>query len=90
MFLVNLFVETTKGSGHQYSTSRMDKDRKRSISINSIKNQEARVRLWQQIKHKKKLEKKERRVKKEKARKELGEDAPPKEVSGCGIASSPF
>ena len=71
-----------------YPLFRMDKDKKRSISINSIKNKEARVRLWQQIKHKKKMEKKERRVKKEKARKELGEDAPPKEVGGRFVASS--
>lgn len=59
----------------------MDKDKKKSsVVINTIKNKQARERLWQQIKHKKKLEKKKRKVEKEKMRKELGEEAVPKEV----------
>lgn len=58
----------------------MDKKPKRTISINTIKNKQTRERLWQQIKHKKKLEKKERKTEKEKLRKELGEEAVPKEV----------
>lgn len=58
----------------------MDKKPKKTISINTIKNKQTRERLWQQIKHKKKLEKKERKTEKEKLRKELGEEAVPKEV----------
>ena len=58
----------------------MDKKPKGTISINTIKNKQTRERLWQQIKHKKKLEKKERKTEKEKLRKELGEEAVPKEV----------
>ena len=58
----------------------MDKEPKKVVTINTIKNKQTRMRLWQQIKHKRKLEKKERRVKKAKARDELGEEAVPKEV----------
>ena len=58
----------------------MDKKPKKPVVLNTIKNKMARERLWQQIKHKRKEEKKERRVKKQKAREELGEEAVPIEV----------
>ena len=58
----------------------MDKKEKRTTTFSSIKNKEARMRLWQQVKHKKKMAKKERRTKKAKAREELGEEAVPIEV----------
>ena len=64
----------------------MDKKQKKAVVINTIKNKQTRMRLWQQIKHKRKLEKKERRVKKEKAREELGEEAVPKEVFSIDYA----
>ena len=78
-----LFVGKLEFDGHSFFLGqRMDKDKKKtSITINTIKNKQARERLWQQIKHKKKLEKKKRKVEKEKKRKELGEEAVPKEVS---------
>lgn len=60
----------------------MDKREIRTTTFSSIKNKEARMRLWQQVKHKKKLAKKERRTKKAKAREELGEEAVPIEVKG--------
>lgn len=58
----------------------MDKSPKKPIVINTIKNKQTRERLWQQIKHKRKTEKKERREKKKKAREEFGEEAVPIEV----------
>ena len=64
----------------------MDKEPKKTVVINTIKNKQTRMRLWQQIKHKRKLEKKERRVKKEMAREELGEEAVPKEVFSIDYA----
>ena len=50
----------------------MDKKDKKVVTLNTIKNKLTRERLWQQIKHKKKLEKKERRTKKQEQRKEYG------------------
>ena len=47
----------------------MDKKDKKVVTLNTIKNKLTRERLWQQIKHKKKLEKKERRTKKQEQRK---------------------
>lgn len=64
----------------------MDKQPKKTPVINTIKNKQARERLWQQIKHKKKLEKKERRTKKQKAREEYGEEAIPIEVGSSSFA----
>ena len=58
----------------------MDKKDKKVVTLNTIKNKLTRERLWQQIKHKKKLEKKERRTKKQEQRKEYGEEAVPMEV----------
>lgn len=58
----------------------MDKKDKKVVTLNTIKNKLTRERLWQQIKHKKKLEKKERRAKKQEQRKEYGEEAVPIEV----------
>lgn len=69
----------------------MDKDKKKTnVVINSIKNKQTRERLWQQIKHKKKLEKKKRKEEKEKLRKELGEEAVPKEVSLSKLIFNPY
>ena len=69
-----------------FSLLSMDKQPKKTPVINTIKNKQARERLWQQIKHKKKLEKKERSTKKQKARVEYGEEAIPIEVGSSSFA----
>lgn len=68
----------------------MDKSPKKPIVINTIKNKQARERLWQQIKHKRKTEKKERREKKKKAREEFGEEAVPIEVCFSLFVNDPL
>lgn len=68
----------------------MDKTPKKPIELNTIKNKQTRERLWQQIKHKRKVEKKERREKKKKAREEFGEEAVPLEVGNGAFVYYPF
>lgn len=68
----------------------MDKAPKKPIELNTIKNKQTRERLWQQIKHKRKVEKKERREKKKKAREEFGEEAVPLEVGIDAFAYYPL
>ena len=66
----------------------MDKADKKAIKLNTIKNKLTRERLWQQIKHKKKLDKKDRRAKKQEQRKEYGEEAVPIEVRCCSLRNN--
>jgi len=73
-------VEPSTSSTAKKRKSKDDGEFVSEFNIKEVKNKERRMGMWQKLKVEKKKAKKERRDARERERKPLGDDAPPKEV----------